>query len=167
MPRHLKSSHPKPSRLFLFIAGVPRPLPRPRMVGGPGGGHVVSYRHDKLAAAWADLVEDEARRHPRPGSWDPAARVTVEMMFTLPAGLDGDPAEPDWDNLAKLACDALQRSGVIANDRQIVRAMVGKQFTRDGAYVGMAVVIDADGQEALALAPGLHAVGLVDSGGLG
>lgn len=141
-----------PHRLFLFVAGLPRPQPRHRTFNG----RVVSWRHDKNAAAWADRVEEEARRVMRLGSslsWDRDARVGLEMMFTLVADIAGTPQEPDWDNLAKLACDALQRGGVLKNDRQILRASVGKQFTRDVGKVGLAMVLDGDGQQALALAP--------------
>jgi Holliday junction resolvase RusA-like endonuclease len=145
-----------PARLFLFVAGLPKPQPRHRTVDG----RVVSWRHDKMAAAWADQVEREARRVVRLAGerWDNRARVGIEMMFTLSAQLADSPHEPDWDNLAKLACDALQRGGVLHNDRQILRASVGKQFTRDAGKIGLAIVLDGDGQQSLAFAPDIARV---------
>lgn len=60
---------------------------------------------------------------PIPGSWSAKKRASAEAGEIYPEG------PPDWDNLGKIACDALNQI-VYTDDRQIVQGSVTKRYSK-------------------------------------
>lgn len=122
--------------VIIHVAGVPRPLPRPRFV--PGRRRPVSIV-DPKARAWAAAVEAQARRAPRHG-WL-AGPVRVRCSFYMPTGKAerwGRPhtARPDADNLAKMALDCLERAGALPKgDARVSSLEAEKLWARAGGAV--------------------------------
>ena len=121
------------------------------------GRPAVSYKHDAKARAWSERIEEEARRamrivgaaSVRNLALGRGGDVAVEMAFSLPAEVREGPQDPDVDNLAKLALDALVRARMLIDDKHVTRLHVVKQYTHEVDRVGLAIVIDGDGQLAL------------------
>lgn len=60
---------------------------------------------------------------PIPASWNAKKRASAEAGEIYPEG------PPDWDNLGKIACDALNQI-VYTDDRQIVQGSVTKRYSK-------------------------------------
>lgn len=109
----------------LRIDGRPVPKARPRLARG---GHVYTPEKTTTAEAkvralyWAESILKYGRVVAFEGD------ITIEMTFYLP-----DRRRVDWDNLAKLVCDAL--NGIAyKDDSQITQAIVRKRLTQDDGY---------------------------------
>lgn len=104
--------------------GIPRPQPRPRVFRG----RAVSTA-DPKARAWSDAIVRAASPLGRVPLGDVPLAVTMLFRFpTKDSKRHGLPHTfvPDADNLAKLALDALQRSGTLANDSAVSLLSVRK-----------------------------------------
>lgn len=124
------------SGITIHVAGVPRPLPRPRFVNG----RAVAIA-DKKARAWKMAVEAASKRALAavPSPVLGAARVRCSFyMPTAKAERWGQPhtARPDADNLAKMALDCLERAGVLPKgDAVVAQLQTDKLWARAGGAV--------------------------------
>jgi hypothetical protein len=141
-------THDAQREIIIQALGTPRPQPRPRFAGGHKNeaGETVDQRVistvDPKAKRWASEVERQGRNAVANlggekvireilGAGPRGARAPLEFiaLFCIPTkeknrwGLDHDQV-PDTDNLAKLAMDALMRSGVMAGDDGRVSRLV-------------------------------------------
>lgn len=125
--------------------GIPRPQPRPRIFRG----RAVSTA-DPKARAWSDAIVRAA--HPAgPVPLGPVSLVIEFRMPTKDSKRHGLPHThvPDADNLAKLALDALQRAGTLANDSAVSSLSVRKVWA-SGDQAGASFLLEPDGHVPLA-----------------
>jgi Holliday junction resolvase RusA-like endonuclease len=119
------------------IPGVPQGKGRPRFARK--GAHVETYTpaktvsYENLVKHYAFLIMSGRAPLKRP------IALAVDIYMPIPAswskkrqqlalsGLIGATTKPDWDNVSKLCADAMN-SIVYEDDKQIVRAMVTKQY---------------------------------------
>ncbi len=127
---------PASEAIIIHVAGVPRPLPRPRFV--PGRRKPVSIA-DPKARAWKAAVEAACRKAPRLWGDQKAYRVRCSFYFpTAKAERWGRPhtARPDADNLGKMALDCMERAGVLpGGDARVASLTCEKQWARAGGAV--------------------------------
>lgn len=123
-------THKAPGML-IQVKGTPRPQPRPRF----GRGRAVSCA-DQNARRWIAQVELEARRALQVGH-ELKGALAVRLVFRMPTkdkarlGL-AHLATPDADNLAKLALDCFQRTGLLANDSAVWKLEIQKTWSSPG-----------------------------------
>jgi Holliday junction resolvase RusA-like endonuclease len=126
----------EPRAITIHVAGVPRPLPRPRFV--PGRARPVAIA-DKKARAWKAAVETAARATAR-HAWM-AGPCRVSCWFYRPTAKAerwGRPhtARPDSDNLAKMALDCLELAGALpGGDARVAELVTRKLWARAGGAV--------------------------------
>lgn len=134
--------------ILLTVQGHPRPQPRPRVFRG----RAVSTA-DPKAKAWSDSILRAA--HAAKAMQDLSGPLAVTLAFRLPTADRkrwGAPhlSVPDTDNLAKLALDAMQRAGLIANDSAVWSLVVVKTWSApDDA--GMTAALSVTAGEASAV----------------
>ena len=120
--------------IVIHVAGVPRPLPRPRFV--PGRRKPVSIA-DPKARAWARAVEAACRKAGVIGAEAVACRVWCYFP-TKKAERWGRPhtARPDTDNLVKMLLDCAERAGTLPRgDAKVAQLEAVKQWARAGGAV--------------------------------
>lgn len=127
------------------VMGAPRPLPRPRFVGGQNGkpGRVISITNpvDRL---WKDLVVRKAHAFVAAnGNYTPFSKyhpISIKLRFYMPVhvyktkpkfprpNLPGcyHEQKPDIDNLAKMALDAITQAELIPDDCHIAELITQK-----------------------------------------
>lgn len=113
--------------LCLYVPGRPAPQPRPRVFRGGG-----VKTDSKASLQWKRAI----RQALKGTAWTPAAAgepLVVDIHLTMPVAdrrRHGCPhtGRPDFDNLAKSICDALEDAGVLAGDGQIVDAFIRKRY---------------------------------------
>lgn len=117
-----------PEPIMVYVAGTPRPQPRPRFVGG----RVISTA-SKAAKLYRKVVYDRcwlARLEGRPVKG--AVSVKLDLWFaTKDAGRHGRPhtSRPDADNVAKLWMDCAERAGLLAKgDAMVADLTVRKRW---------------------------------------
>ena len=116
----------------VVIPGQPIGKARPRMTRT---GHVYT---PKTTAAWemgaAHLMKSEWRRPP----YDKECALFVVAVFQRPKRLTRKkdpktrlwaPIKPDFDNVVKIVCDAIQRAGVVLDDKLVVDGRCLTMFT--------------------------------------
>lgn len=121
--------------------GIPRPQPRPRVFRG----RAVSTA-DPKARDWSDAIVRAASPLGRVPLGDVPLAVVILFRFpTKDAKRHGLPHTfvPDADNLAKLALDALQRSGTLANDSAVSLLSVRKVWAA-GDQAGATFLLSED-----------------------
>lgn len=119
------------------VPGVPQGKGRPRFKRI--GAHVSTYTppktvsYENLVKHYAFLIMAGRAPLKRP------IALAVDIYMPIPAswsakkqdlatrGLVGATTKPDWDNISKLCADAMNAI-VFEDDKQIVRAMVTKQY---------------------------------------
>lgn len=126
------------NKINFTIPGAPVGKGRPRFARH--GGHVKAYTPEKTAN-YENLVKLFASQvmcgrapmvrpisisisiyMPIPASWSKRRQDLAER------GLIGATTKPDWDNVGKVAADAM--NGIVYDDdKQIVRAMVSKEYS--------------------------------------
>lgn len=114
--------------LRLYVAGTPRPQPRPRFVNG----RAVSTA-SRAAKVWSDRVRIEAictNEHI-------ATACGVHLTFHFPTkdkARWGKPhtCRPDKDNCEKLILDSLVKAGVLADDSLVAEGFTRKQWAQSG-----------------------------------
>lgn len=119
----------------LWVAGTPRPQPRPRFVKG----RVISTV-DAGTKAWQHAIRNAAyltRGEPIHGA------VKLQLLFHMPikdAKRWGWPhtGRPDVDNLAKLVMDQLTAAGVWADDAKVAHLECHKLYAEKGG-VGITI----------------------------
>lgn len=120
--------------VVIHVAGIPRPLPRPRFV--PGRRRPVSIA-DPKARAWAGRVEAACRAAPRMG----AGPIAVRVWCYFPTDKRerwGRPhtARPDADNLVKMMLDCAERAGTLPRgDAKVARLEAEKLWAKAGGAV--------------------------------
>jgi len=137
-----------------FIPGAPVGKGRPRVTARNGA--VRAYTPKKTAtweadaawtirSSWADAPPEAP---PMPHQ---QLAVRVDVLFSRPGRLIWKRREmvrlphrgrPDADNLLKAACDALEKSGVISDDKLIWDARVTKQYAAGGEGPGVYVHLE-------------------------
>lgn len=115
-------------KIILITQGHPRPQPRPRVIRG----RAISTL-DPLASSWKARIRASSSAIPRElGNLAPGP-LSCSMAFLMPtqdAARFGKPHTqvPDLDNLAKLVLDAIQDTGLIANDSHVALLSVSKSW---------------------------------------
>lgn len=130
-------------RLEIYIAGVPKPDPRPRFRRFGG-----AYKDMTHIAEWVgDLDRHLAECRPD-APLEAPIKVCFEFYLPRPkkhygTGRNSEkllPSAPkwpttqrqgDWDNLAKLVQDRMTKAGFWVDDSHVTSAMVNKQYAID------------------------------------
>jgi len=115
----------------LFVNGIPKPQPRPRVTSR---GH--AYNPDS-ADAWKEEVKFAFLSCRRPTITGPV-RLQVSFFLPRPKKLKAEEAgnihhikKPDTDNLLKAVMDAMTDVGVWNDDSQVYRSEAGKYYARE------------------------------------
>ena len=135
--------------VVLYAYGKPKAQPRPkvntmtRQARTPDeSGEVRSWQARVHAAVLG--ASPACRQRLRDwGQADLALEISIQIRLTRPPSSRRPHAsvKPDWDNLAKLIQDQLEKARALKNDSRIVRASVLKRWTREGEQSGATIVI--------------------------
>lgn len=138
-------------KLILITQGHPRPQPRPRVIRG----RAISTL-DPLASSWKARIRASSSAIPRELGHLAPGPISCSMAFLMPTkdtSRFGKPHTqvPDLDNLAKLVLDAMQDTGLIANDSHVALLSLSKSWApADKA----GVIVELENLEAQPGAPG-------------
>lgn len=115
-------------KLILITQGHPRPQPRPRVIKG----RAISTL-DPLARSWKARIRASSSAIPRELGRLAPGPISCSMAFLMPTkdtSRFGKPHTqvPDLDNLAKLVLDAMQDTGLIANDSHVALLSLSKSW---------------------------------------
>lgn len=124
-----------------FVAGEPKPQPRPRAFARKFGDKWQARVYDaSTAEGWKSLIANAAREHvPFPPLQGPV-RCQIEFRMPRPkahfrSGGRLKPTAPDWhinrgdrDNLEKAVLDALTQLGMWDDDSQVCCGEVVKKY---------------------------------------
>jgi Holliday junction resolvase RusA-like endonuclease len=124
----------------VFVDGVPKPQPRPRMTRQ---GRVYT---PSTADAWKDAVKTAFTRRLKPKIGIP---VYLSVHFYLPCPKRVKPGaarpphtgKPDIDNLLKSTMDALTVAGVWEDDAQVIQTAAEKHYAEEktGAWIRIGI----------------------------
>ncbi|MDR1902012.1 MAG: RusA family crossover junction endodeoxyribonuclease [Treponema sp.] len=123
----------------LFVNGVPKAQPRPRMTAK---GHVYN---PSSADAWKEEVRAAFLPCLKPTITGPV-RLTVRFSLPMPKGMaiTGIVAphvkKPDTDNLLKAVMDSLTAVRVWKDDAQVFETLAGKYYT--GKKTGAQITVE-------------------------
>ena len=119
----------------LFVDGIPKAQPRPRMTAR---GHV--YNPDS-ADAWKEEIKAAFLPFRRPPITGPV-HLQVSFFMPCPKGkgyMVGAPhvKKPDTDNLLKAVMDSMTQASVWIDDAQVFKTTAGKWYAtnRTGALI--------------------------------
>lgn len=98
--------------MIITIPGNPKPKQRPRM--GRGGHFYSPSSADEVQAGKEIYLQFAIKR--KGGLWDATKPVNVKIHFHYKSGRG---RTPDVDNLLKFTLDAIEKSGIVKNDRLI------------------------------------------------
>ena len=124
----------------LFVNGVPKAQPRPRMTSK---GHVYNPRS---ADAWKEEIKAAFRPCMKPTITGPV-RLTVRFSLPTPKGMkitgivEPHVKKPDTDNLLKAVMDSLTAVRVWKDDAQVFETVAGKYYT--GKNTGAHIIVEA------------------------
>lgn len=123
----------------VWVPGVPRTQGSMEHIGGG------RMKHSDALVRWRSLVTDELRRGARlAGNGDGLDFVTYDGPVAVRCVFVRDDGVGDIDKLARCVLDALEASGVIANDVQVVKLNCDRiervEGRGDGAFVLVATV---------------------------
>jgi len=128
----------------LFVNGIPKPQPRPRVLRN---GHVYN---PKDADAWKGQVK-AAFLACRKDTITGAVRLTVRFSLPLPkakkmkSGLpEPHVKKPDTDNLLKAVMDAMTTAKVWVDDSQVYETFAGKYYT--GRQTGAQIIVEGENE---------------------
>lgn len=138
--------------LEVTIPGAPVGKGRP--VFARRGNHVTTRTPDRTAA-WEHLAAEYLGAHWRqaPIARDVPVVVEVLALFDRPQRLRGSkrkPADPgrlphtskaDWDNIGKIASDALVLAGVLEDDACVCDGHVRKRYIGEGERPGVTITV--------------------------
>ena len=126
----------------LFVNGIPKAQPRPRMVSN---GHVYN---PNTADVWKEEIKAAFLPYRKPPIVGP---VHLRVSFFLPCpksmkGMDKDipvphTKKPDLDNLLKSTKDAITEAGVWKDDSLVYKTEAGKYYT--GKKTGAQIIVEA------------------------
>ncbi len=128
--------------ISLRVEGEPDGQKRPRVFTNKHTGRAIAW---SPKSSWAQLLFTKAIVvRPKQALEGP---LDLEMTFWMPRPKSRPKAaycdrRPDFDNLAKSACDALTRAKWWVDDSRIVRAVVRKMYATDCNPPG--VMIDVE-----------------------
>jgi Holliday junction resolvase RusA-like endonuclease len=122
----------------LFVNGVPKAQPRPRMTAS---GHV--YNPDS-ADAWKEIVRMAFVLFHKPPITNPV-RLRVSFFLPRPKAMKGEAAvphtkKPDVDNLLKAVMDSMTVAGVWKDDALVFETLAGKYYT--GKKTGAQITVE-------------------------
>jgi len=126
----------------LFVSGIPKAQPRPRMTAN---GHV--YNPDSADAWKADIQAAflSCRKRTIAGP----VRLTVRFSLPLPKGRkmisrlpEPHVNKPDTDNLLKAVMDSLTAVKVWKDDAQVYETLAGKYYT--GKETGAQIIVEGE-----------------------
>ena len=114
------------------VEGLPSPQGSKTAMVVAGRARVID-KNPKALKAWRKAVEQAARAARAGGEGFGADEpIVTRMMFRLPRGAtvkrEHPTTVPDLDKLLRATNDALTTSGLIADDKQIVRSAEGKRY---------------------------------------
>jgi Holliday junction resolvase RusA-like endonuclease len=124
----------------LFVNGMPKAQPRPRMTAS---GHVYN---PGSADAWKEIVRTAFNSFHKPPITNPI-RLRVSFFLPRPKALKGEDAvphvkKPDVDNLLKALMDAMTVAKVWKDDAQVFESLAGKYYA--GKKTGAQIIIESD-----------------------
>jgi crossover junction endodeoxyribonuclease RusA len=120
------------------VVGVPQPQGNKTVFNG----HVVEGRRPaarEAFASWRGAVTDAARATCAEHGPMPAGPLHLSLTFWMPKPASARKAEvwcwkrPDIDKLERAVLDALEQSGLIGNDSQVVSVAARKPYAIDRA----------------------------------
>jgi Holliday junction resolvase RusA-like endonuclease len=123
----------------VFVEGVPKPQPRPRVTRR---GHVYT---PSTADAWKNAVKTAFMFRLKPKISIP---VYLSVHFYLPCPKRVKPdavmphtGKPDIDNLLKSTMDALTVAGVWEDDTQVIQTAAEKHYAEEktGAWISIGI----------------------------
>jgi crossover junction endodeoxyribonuclease RusA len=122
-----------------FVTGTPAPQGSKRHVG-----RGVMVESSEAVRPWRQAVAVEAKR--QPVRFPAGMPVLVEVTFFRRRPKSAKKllypvTKPDGDKLLRAICDALETSGVVPHDAQIVDHVSRKRFAADGAAEGALIDI--------------------------
>jgi Holliday junction resolvase RusA-like endonuclease len=140
--------------LTFFVAGTPRPQPRPRFVNGRAVSTLDAKSNAWKAALRACAGHVLQRAGKTSESLGLREAISMELTFTFATGEEGrfgkpHTHKPDADNLAKLVMDALVDGGLwVGDDSRVADLTVRKRWCAAGEEgVSVSVYVDAQVQE--------------------
>jgi Holliday junction resolvase RusA-like endonuclease len=124
----------------LFVNGVPKAQPRPRMASS---GHV--YNPDS-ADAWKEIVRTAFVAINKPPIVKPI-RLRVGFFLPRPKAMKGEAAvphtkKPDVDNLLKAVMDSMTTAGVWKDDALVYATEAIKWYT--AGKTGAQIIVESD-----------------------
>jgi Holliday junction resolvase RusA-like endonuclease len=140
--------------LTFFVAGTPRPQPRPRFVNGRAVSTLDAKSNAWKAALRACAGHVLQRAGKTSESLGLREAISMELTFSFSTGEEGrfgqpHTHKPDADNLAKLVMDALVDGGLwVGDDSRVADLTVRKRWCAAGEEgVSVSVYVDAPVQE--------------------
>jgi Holliday junction resolvase RusA-like endonuclease len=144
-----------------FIAGEPKPQPRPRAFAKRmgNGGFAARVYDAGTAEGWKGDVAIGLQKHLGRPPIEGAVSVTVNFILPRPGRLarkkDPEHRLPahdcpyDVDNLFKGTIDAMTRLGVWKDDRQVVETVITKRYAaKSGDHTGCHLIVELIGEGA-------------------
>jgi Holliday junction resolvase RusA-like endonuclease len=124
----------------LFVNGIPKAQPRPRMTAS---GHV--YNPDS-ANAWKEIVRTAFAAFHKPPITNPI-RLRVSFFLPRPRAMKKGTAvphvkKPDVDNLLKALMDAMTTAGVWKDDALVYVTEAGKWYAAD--KTGARIIVESE-----------------------
>jgi Holliday junction resolvase RusA-like endonuclease len=124
----------------LFVNGIPKAQPRPRMAAG---GHAYN---PPSADAWKETVRAAFNAFRKPPLTNPVC-LRVSFFLPRPKALKGEAAcphvkKPDVDNLLKAVMDAMTGAGVWKDDALVYVTEAGKWYAAGGGKTGARVTVE-------------------------
>lgn len=125
-------------KVELRVAGIPQPQGNKTVYNG----HVVEGRTPAAREAfksWRGAVTDAARAACAEHGPFPAGPLHLSLTFWMPRPASARKGEvwcwkrPDIDKLERAVLDALEQSGLIGNDSQVVTVVASKPYAVDRA----------------------------------
>jgi Holliday junction resolvase RusA-like endonuclease len=123
----------------LFVNGIPKAQPRPRMTAA---GHVYN---PNSADAWKEIVRTAFNAFRRTPLTNPI-RLRVSFFLPRPKAMKGEAAvphvkKPDVDNLLKAVMDAMTNAGVWKDDALVYVTEAGKWYAQ-GKKTGAQIMVE-------------------------